>query len=374
MPSGLQRFSAASALCPARLRGAKTSPGGFTLVELLVVIAIIGVLVSLLLPAVQSAREAARRASCQNNLKQIGLAILNFESQRGELPPGGVTLGPCCGAREYTSWTIAILPMVESQALYDRFDPDEVVYANGDLDGDGQDNSFVRVQQIAGYKCPSDENTEELNRPASGPGASVEWARGSYRGVTGAGVPNERLYWDGHDRQAGWRSRQYGAYDGKQLIGPLPTIFDESIASGGVGRFNVSNAITDPIQLRQITDGTSNTLLVGERHSVQLGSSADCDDPLLDSLRRQSLWAYGYTSYNKSQVTPTTGAILPDTCRCAITTGDGEACKRGWGSVHPGGLHFARCDGSVVFISENVDMNRLRDAATIAGEEASGEL
>src|SRR5690606_5504676 len=83
---------------------------------------IIGILVALLLPAVQAAREAARRIQCSNNLKQLGLGVLNYESSNSSLPPGGITEGPCCNTKSRTSWAISILPMVEQQALYDNYD------------------------------------------------------------------------------------------------------------------------------------------------------------------------------------------------------------------------------------------------------------
>jgi len=96
--------------------------GGFTLVELLVVIAIIGILIALLLPAVQAAREAARRAQCQNNLKQIALALHNYHQAVGSFPPGKITEGRCCDRPSMITWTISILPYLEQQALYDRYD------------------------------------------------------------------------------------------------------------------------------------------------------------------------------------------------------------------------------------------------------------
>src|SRR5437773_558439 len=112
----------------------------FTLVELLVVIAIIGVLVALLLPAVQSARESARRMSCMNNLKQIGLALHNHHDAFGTFPPGGVTNGTCCGTQSGATWTIYILPFIEQQMLYDKYDFTQT--------NESSANAFVRTQFV----------------------------------------------------------------------------------------------------------------------------------------------------------------------------------------------------------------------------------
>ncbi|MBN1853785.1 MAG: DUF1559 domain-containing protein, partial [Pirellulales bacterium] len=134
----------------------------FTLVELLVVIAIIGILVALLLPAVQAAREAARRSQCGNNLKQIGLAILNYESAYKTFPPGGITLGPCCGTKSGTSWPISILPQMEEQPLFDQY--------NFNAFNEDPENMVVRETKLVKYTCPSDEGLDELLTPATGPG------------------------------------------------------------------------------------------------------------------------------------------------------------------------------------------------------------
>ena len=341
-------------------------PAGFTLVELLVVIAIIGILVALLLPAVQAAREAARRTACVSNLKQISLGLLNYASANQDtLPPGGVTSGPCCNTRSRTNWAIELLPYVEEQALYDLYDFDEF-NEQGDVDGDGLSNREVAMTTVAVYLCASDQAVEQLTKPATGPGAGLDFARGSYRGVTGhalaAGSSPPTGYWDSHSR----------IRFSRELKGALPAvaIVEELPASVTVNPLKLQDYVLAPTRLAEVSDGTSNTLLVGERHSVQQLTSASCQtEGDVFALTRQTLWAYSYTSYNKSQVTPTPGTLIPDSCRCTDVTGDPEACKRGWGSVHPGGLHFGLVDGSVRFVADDVDMELLADLASIGGEE-----
>ncbi len=124
---------------------------GFTLVELLVVIAIIGVLVGLLLPAVQSAREAARRMSCSNNMKQLGLALLNYESAFKVLPPSRIALS---NPTFQQSWTMMILPHLEQGNNYNLYDKN--------LNWFHQNNLPVTTQQIATFKCPSTPEPREI--------------------------------------------------------------------------------------------------------------------------------------------------------------------------------------------------------------------
>src|SRR5262249_24576202 len=125
---------------------------GFTLIELLVVIAIIAVLIALLLPAVQSAREAARRAQCTNNLKQIGLAMHNYESTNGTLPPG---VKGCC----WGTWLVFILPYVEQGPLFNAWNStgnDRTALTDGDFRYWGATNTTVTYSRVAAYYCPSD--------------------------------------------------------------------------------------------------------------------------------------------------------------------------------------------------------------------------
>ncbi len=133
------------------------------------VIAIIGILVALLLPAVQAAREAARRSQCQNNIRQLGVGILNYESAKREFPPGGICEGGL-GQRNGAGWTIFILPYMEEQALYDKYDFDEPNESLVDVDKDGLNNKDVRETDLQEHDCPTDEDTHIMDHPASGPG------------------------------------------------------------------------------------------------------------------------------------------------------------------------------------------------------------
>jgi prepilin-type N-terminal cleavage/methylation domain-containing protein len=303
----------------------------FTLVELLVVITIIGILIALLLPAVQAAREAARRAQCSNNLKQIGLALHNYHTAAGTFPPGKITEGPCCETKSLVSWTISILPYLEQQALYDRYD---MRHFNED-----SPNQFVRETTLAVYACPTEEDVRGLDVPESGPGGvgGVQYRRGSYRCMTGKS--NGDGWWDSDENSAlpmNWRGVMH------------------ETASRGVTRPLSTESTSD------IRDGTSNTLMVGEMASKT-------------HQRRRTFWAYSYTSYNASAAVPQTRTLLVDYDRCSAIGGQGgeNPCKRGWGSFHPGGIGFLLCDGSVRFLASSIDMNAFCDLATIAGGEST---
>lgn len=159
----MPRFS--HALAPHRFRGHR----GFTLVELLVVIAIIGILIALLLPAVQAAREAARRTACLNNVTQVGLALHNFEFHFESLPPGVTNAdGPIRNEAKGThvSWIVKVLPYLEQNALAQRFDQSAGAYADA--------NAQVRAAQISALRCPSD--------PVPSTNAAGTVARSGYAG------------------------------------------------------------------------------------------------------------------------------------------------------------------------------------------------
>ena len=305
--------------------------GGFTLVELLVVITIIGILIALLLPAVQAAREAARRAQCSNNLKQIGLALHNYHQAVSTFPPGGITEGPCCSTKSLTSWAISILPYLEQQALYDKYDMNAF--------NEDPPNQLVRETFLAAYACPTETGVKMLDVPESGPGGTgnVSYRRGSYRCVTGKSDGSQ--WWDADQNSSlplDWR-------------GVLHQVADR----------NVSRDLTTE-RIADVRDGTSNTLMVGEMATET-------------RQRRRTFWAYSYTSYNASCAVPQSRTLLVDYEECSQVGGLGgdNPCKRGWGSFHPGGLHFVLCDGSVRFIQTTIDINLFCSLATIAGGEVA---
>jgi len=302
---------------------------GFTLVELLVVIAIIGVLIALLLPAVQAARAAARRTQCTNNLKQIGLGVQHYHDKYKVLPAGNITPGNCCGTLSYTNWAIAILPYLELQTLYDRYEM-RLVNEDQPILPDG----FCVVQQVIPvYRCPDDDTSDLLQRPASGPRVNKDYRHGSYRGITGIGA--NAGYFDNDQ----WSGRIPESYRG-----PLHTVGSRNLIHEGLG---------------SVRDGTSSTLLVGEYMTRT-------------TTNRGTFWGYSYTCYSLASVGFEARRYIADynTCK-AIAGDDGEnACKRGLGSFHTGGLHFLKCDGSVSFFSTTMDVSILAAMGTMDGQEA----
>src|SRR5581483_10730866 len=170
----------------------------FTLIELLVVIAIIAILIALLVPAVQRVREAASRAACSNNLKQIGLALHAHHDLKKVLPPGGMQTG-VNGSACYTNWAIEILPFIDQQALYAKYNQSQLNTAAV--------NNLVGQQQVVTYWCPSDQHIGLMEDPASGPGSGQPWMHGSYRANSGrvndvaafGGNPPYRGFWDTYE-------------------------------------------------------------------------------------------------------------------------------------------------------------------------------
>lgn len=294
---------------------------GFTLVELLVVISIIGVLIALLLPAVQAAREAARRCSCTNQLRQTALAALNYEATEGHLPAGSV-LTPEEGD-DGLSWRVLILPYIEEQALFDQIGPQP----DGLLD---EKKPLTGVPPL--FVCPSEpEPPEEL---ASG------WS--SYTGVAGPGTAEEGV-WD-------LDPVRYG-----------PTYIDGVYYPDSHTR------------LSRITDGTSSTLALGERGYANnqdgwtVGVIWDGRDRR--RIEKVEMHSTKNVRYPINADPDQFGYFGLDSAKPA---GDPGTLKKNdfyFGSDHPGGAYFAMVDGSVHFFTDDLEMPLFRDLATRAGDE-----
>ncbi len=302
---------------------------GFTLIELLVVIAIIGILIALLLPAVQAAREAARIASCSNNLKQMGMAVHAYQEAKGTFPPGGITEGNCCGTPSLVCWSLSILPFMEHQDLYDRYDMN--------AHNEAPVNESVRQARMPIYRCPSEEGTQDLDEPESGPGNNLLYRRGSYRAMNGSA--DTQIRW--------WDNNQNGT-----ASGGLPYSWRGIMHSVGTQGLTTE-------RVADVKDGLSNTLMIGEMAS-------------LTHQDRRTFWCYTYTSYCNSTAFRHSATLLTNYDLCTQAVGNANPCKRGWGSYHPNGLQFVAGDGSVHFINRQIDMYLFCALATINGGSYRG--
>ncbi len=267
----------------------------FTMIELLVVIAIISVLVALLLPAVQSAREAARRMRCSNHLKQIGLALLQYHDSHKTFPPGYISM--TSNVAEW-GWPVFLFPYLELKSMYGEMSVNQ--YRLTDVIAD----SYLRVNiktPVPLFRCPSDRTGEHLPstlRHFNGAGGLVgfEPATGNYMGVLG--------FWD----------RGNGLPNNGILYG------------------------NSKVTINDVADGTSYTFIVGERnHRCGAGTWCGVRDP----------------------ITPNDVGIYYVVARISIklnfplNIGD-NSCREGFASAHTGGGNFLFCDGSVQYISNMI--------------------
>jgi prepilin-type N-terminal cleavage/methylation domain-containing protein/prepilin-type processing-associated H-X9-DG protein len=313
----------------------KPNKHGFTLVELLVVIAIIGVMVGLLLPAVQAAREAARRMSCSNNLKQIGLAFHNYADVHKRFPAGyAADIQGVQDSRERSlwAWGTFILPYVEQGTLYEQLNPSQVKLHQHLTTAAGLQ---LLQTPIATYRCPSDTGPVLNNFDDS------QYVPDS----GGANEYNRHVTSDGTNRIAITLASYVMVANTSDSTTPLVNF--GTIEPRGVGWQN------SRVGFRDITDGTSNTLMVGERSwrvknltvgsANALGFSAEtCAPGTSWSVKSGQLavLGIGYDGIN-------------------WTANNRQHQTRGFFSNHPGGVQFALCDGSVRFISENIDYAKL---------------
>jgi prepilin-type N-terminal cleavage/methylation domain-containing protein/prepilin-type processing-associated H-X9-DG protein len=329
---------------------------GFTLIELLVVIAIIAILIALLLPAVQQAREAARRTQCKNNLKQIGLAMHNYHDVAGMFPPGLIYSAATTEDRRHagenfhlnhTAWTL-MLPYLDQAPLYNQWVPE---VASGpasrefEVAGDPSINYPVTQTMLTALLCPS-----EMFRPA----------------VTYTGGDTFRLVQDAAPTSymiaGGVMVEDNSSYMSTGVMNSTRVLPDgRTLRSRGVFGNNAS------ARIEFITDGSSNCIAVGEgvqeRHSVNW----------------RPIWGQGRLVGQYGRVDPHADAGHDNNCRFRINAPSN--CVQGrrpgawaYSSRHVGGAHFLMADGSTHFISENIDWPTFCIINVIASDFPVGEF
>ncbi|MCA9115870.1 MAG: DUF1559 domain-containing protein [Planctomycetaceae bacterium] len=299
---------------------------GFTLIELLVVIAIIAILIALLLPAVQQAREAARRTQCRNNLKQIGIALHNYHDNHRVFPSGwvGVNTTGQPDMHEGISgfgWATMLLPMMDQSPMYNRLD-----FRLSIADAT---NSATWLQPLPAFRCPSDPSPEQWALELHG-GSTVQMPTANYVGSFGPEGLEDVCF----DPPSG------GSGHGEPKEPPFQC--------NGEG-FLAHNS---SVKMRDITDGTSNTYVVGERRTDS-------------SLGWHSTWVGNYPEGEES-AQRVIGASDHTPNHPAAHFDD-------FSSMHEGGTHFLFGDGRVQFLGENISEAIYKGLSTISGNEVTGE-
>lgn len=343
---------------------------GFTLVELLVVIAIIGILVALLLPAIQAAREAARRTQCVNNIKQVGLAVQNYHDTFKILPPAciwgnGLTASP--QAPYHHTWLTKVLPFLEQQTLYAQMIPELPVW-------DTANNRVYpfAAEQVANLLCPSDAGFKSGQHLASTTGKGADWAVGltCYAGSVG-------YHW--------WTSASLGttwAYAAR---------FPNMVGREYSGVFSDNHMVT----YGDISDGTSNTIACAEvtttgfKASAGVATIVTCGTGVPRSATTEAVFRAAFiavgvngTCCESGLYRRPDGSAMPSPAAwwkgspymyqpTYIAAYGPNSEWPGPSSRHPGGIHIVMCDGSTRLLSETISWETW---ANLNGRRDGGEL
>ena len=344
---------------------------GFTLIELLVVIAIIGILIALLLPAVQAAREAARRMSCSNNLKQIGLALHNFHDSHSAFPVGSPSK-TCPGYEDIGPWQyrwgpLAMLaPYMEQFNVYEALNLDVPLYGHSGAPQKGpgygvHPSNVVPVsQEIPFFYCPSDRQEKVVP-----PDAEAEWAASNYMACWGRSAP---------------------------------TATGTAISDDADGLFNSRAAV----RLADVTDGTSNTaafsesllpdvnmsssggivlteqnkdlVIVGDRSggspTLTVEWCSRFGEPVASRPSRTTRWVDGFILYTAYYHWWGPNSSIPDCAKWSPLRSLWQMAR----SRHPGGVNVGLADGSVHFVNDTVDLQTWRALGSRNGGEVSAQF
>jgi len=325
---------------------------GFTLIELLVVIAIIAILIALLLPAVQQAREAARRSTCKNNLKQVGLALHNYHDVSGSFPPGAIGGGASGWG---VSWWVRILPQIDQAPVFQKmtFNGAHPGWNHNGVAAGRANGNVVNGVVFSVMICPS----SPLD-PLVAAGTGYRTVGPHYQGISGATNGN------GYTNHANQQKRCCSCCGGNQSNG--------LISSGGL---LVPNHAT---RFRDVLDGTSNTLIVGEGSNfVPRGGTG------LNSIQGVHGFMMGIGNGNRVEATNnserpfnvTTIRYPPNGVDMNLQgVGSNYGINHGLYSAHSSGAHALVADGSVRFISDSMDMFTLRTLCDKNDGEVVGEF
>lgn len=324
-----------------QLQKRRSSNLGFTLVEILVVIAIIGILVGMLLPAVQSVREAARRTQCANNVKQISLASINYLGAHDRYPPGYMSAGFGQRKIKYISggmWTMEILPFIEMAAIHDLL-PGNLEFDSGSWGGVPAGIDEAAKAWIPAYRCPSSNDPER----------ATEW----------------------------WTS----GIDDRAACNYLSCASGKTFRESGSSGTWIGGESSDGIMFRdswigdnQVTDGTSNTVLFGEAFN-ELGVIVQIDyDGQLQHVDHWYIWSLelcdwqdGLQRKECSEALGSTAARINATKDEDADINEKELC---FSSRHTGGVNLGFADGHCQFVSETIDA----DVYSAIGSRNCGEL
>lgn len=359
------------------IAGAMIRKKGFTLIELLVVIAIIAVLIALLLPAVQQAREAARRTQCKNNLKQLGLAIHNYHDVYNGLPPAYIMIAAANPVNQnFSGIGTKLLPYIDQGPLFNIWDsstpPIPSVAGTSYSATAAATNMTVVATQLSAWKCPS--STAAATSTAIYPQGTfgnnvpqatyqIPYARGDYSVTTGVA--------------GGYSQYAYNGNPSTQLNGALGVS-----NNGGVGSWS---------SLKDITDGTSNTTVLGERTggtviynktSPTAVAAVMASNYILGNQYGAVINGVGWGDFligehtisgtnqdgTQSLVVVGSGADFGGPCAINCTNIRGG----GYHSFHTGGAHFLMLDGAVRFVSDNISSANFAAAITARNGEAVG--
>lgn len=292
---------------------------GFTLVELLVVIAIIGILVALLLPAIQAARESARRANCVNNLKQMGLALHGYHDTYKAFPVG-VAGGPVAHAEKGFGWAVRLLPYLEEQTLYNKINPDwrpNIFRITFDATGaivPGGDT------QLEVFRCPSSEMESHATNEDL-PEYAIGYATSDYKGCNGSDASGN----EGHGIFCTVKELKHNNNRTKLSIKDVLDGLSKTIAVGESAYYKVPEVINWPFWIGAIVEDESALFKTNEKCPI------NCE--------------------------------ISPIAEAAFDTAKDDACAFSW---HPGGAQFLFADGSVHFLQDSIDVATYENLGNIA--------